>query len=282
MDLLRSRPRQTKVVGDAPVRQHRATATRKDRRRLGAGLVAAPGLRLVDAEMRALPPSGSEAPLDLSNAQTGGECCLLVTTPSRRAARSARSLRTIGTACRELVRPSGGCPQGFGKSGLGELEPSPQRGGVRLPLGHTADMRFETTMAQTGNNTGIPVPEDVVAALGGGKRAAVSVTVNGYAYRSTIASMGGQYLIPFSSDKRKETGIAGGDLIVVDLELDTAPRTIEPPADFAAALDEAGLRAAFDALAPSHRKAHVTAIEETKSAATRERRIAAAVAKIGA
>lgn len=143
-------------------------------------------------------------------------------------------------------------------------------------------MRFETTMAQSGNNTGIPVPEDVVAALGGGKRAAVSVTVNGYAYRSTIASMGGRYLIPFSSDKRTTTGIGGGDAIVVDLELDTAPRTVEVPDDLAAALEAAGLRAAFDALAPSHRKAHVTAVTEAKSPATRERRIAAAVAKVGA
>ena len=143
-------------------------------------------------------------------------------------------------------------------------------------------MRFETTMAQTGNNTGIPVPEEVVTALGGGKRAAVSVTVNGYAYQSTLASMGGQFLIPFSSDKRKATGIAGGDAIVVDLQLDAAPRTVEVPADLAAALDTAGLRAAFDALAPSHRKAHVTAIEEAKAAATRERRVAAAVATLGA
>ena len=142
-------------------------------------------------------------------------------------------------------------------------------------------MRFETTMAQTGNNTGIPVPDEVVTALGGGKRAAVSVTVNGYAYPSTLASMGGRFLIPFSADKRRQTGIGGGDAIVVDLELDTAPRSVEVPDDLAAALDAAGLRPAFDALAPSHRKAHVTAIEEAKAAATRERRIAAAVAKIG-
>jgi hypothetical protein len=142
-------------------------------------------------------------------------------------------------------------------------------------------MRYETTMAQTGNNTGIPVPEEVVEALGGGKRAAVSVTVNGYAYRSTVGSMGGRYLIPFSSDKRKESGIAGGDPIVVDLELDTTPRDVEVPADLAAALDAAGLRSAFDRLPPSHRKAHVTAVNEAKTAATRERRIAATVAKIG-
>lgn len=141
-------------------------------------------------------------------------------------------------------------------------------------------MRYETTMAQSGNNTGVPVPEEVVAALGGGKRPAVTVTVNGYTYRSTIASMGGQYLVSFSSDKRAATGIAGGDPIVVDIELDTAPRTVDVPDDFAAALAAADARAMFDALAPSHRKAHVTAIESAKAPATRERRIAAAVAKI--
>lgn len=135
-------------------------------------------------------------------------------------------------------------------------------------------------MATIGNNTGVAVPEEVVTSLGAGKRPAVTVTVNGYTYRSTVAPMGGQYLISFSSDRRKATGIAGGDAIVVDLELDTAPRTVDVPADLGAALGDAGVRAAFDALAPSHRKAHVTSVEDAKTPATRERRIAAAVAKI--
>ena len=135
-------------------------------------------------------------------------------------------------------------------------------------------------MAQIGNNTGIPVPEEVVTALGGGKRPAVTVVVNGYSYRSTVAPMGGQNLISFSSDKRKATGIGGGDPIVVDLELDTAPRVVDVPADLGTALDDAGVRAAFDALAPSHRKAHVTAVEGAKTPATRERRVAAAVEKL--
>lgn len=143
-------------------------------------------------------------------------------------------------------------------------------------------MRFDTTLFQTGNNTGIEVPPALVEELGGGKRAAVNVTVNGYAYRSTIASMGGRFLIPFSSDKRRETGIAGGDPIVVELTLDTAPRTVELPVDLAAALDAAGVRASFDALAPSAQKAHVTNVEGAKAAETRERRVAAIVAKLSA
>ena len=141
-------------------------------------------------------------------------------------------------------------------------------------------MRFETTLAQTGNNTGIVVPPEVVDELGGGKRPAVNVTVNGFEYRSTIAVMGGRFMIAFSSDKRAATGIAGGDPISVELTLDTAPRTVEVPADLATALDEAGARDAFERLSPSAKKAHVTNVEGTKNEETRARRVAAVVAKL--
>lgn len=90
-------------------------------------------------------------------------------------------------------------------------------------------MRFETTMSLSGNNTGIEVPPELIDDLGAGRKPPVIVTVNGYEYRSTVAVMGGRYLIPFSSDKRAATGIRGGDSIVVDLELDTAPRTSTCP-----------------------------------------------------
>jgi len=139
-------------------------------------------------------------------------------------------------------------------------------------------MRFETTMFQSGNNTGIEVPPEVIEALGAGRKPPVVVNVNGYEYRSTVAVMGGRYLISFSSDKRAATGIQGGDPIVVDLEVDTAPRTVEVPDDLAAAIDAApGAREAWDRLAPSHRKAHVTAVESAKADDTRQRRIAKAI-----
>jgi len=141
-------------------------------------------------------------------------------------------------------------------------------------------MRFETTLLQMGNNTGIEVPAEVVEGLGGGKRAAVVVDVNGYVFSSTLGAMAGKTLVPFSSDKRAATGLSGGDAITVDLTLDTAPRTVEMPDDLAAALAEAGVRAAFDALAPSARKAHVTNVEGAKAAETRARRIDAIVTKL--
>ena len=139
---------------------------------------------------------------------------------------------------------------------------------------------FSTTLFQQGNNTGIEVPSDVLERLGGGKRPAVVVTVNGFEYRSTVGVMGGRYLIPFSSDKRAATGLVGGDAIDVELIVDAAPRTVEVPADLASALEAAGVRAAFDALAPSARKAHATAVESAKAAETRSRRIESIVGKL--
>lgn len=141
-------------------------------------------------------------------------------------------------------------------------------------------MRFDTTLSQTGNNTGIEVPPEVIDELGAGKRPAVVVDVNGYVYASTVGVMGGRFLIPFSSDKRAATGLSGGDAITVTLTLDTTPRTVEVPDDLAAALDAAGVRASFDALSPSARKAHVTSVESAKAADTRARRITVVVDKL--
>lgn len=135
-------------------------------------------------------------------------------------------------------------------------------------------------MSQVGNNTGIEVPAEVIEGFGAGRKPPVVVNVNGYEYRSTVAVMGGRFMIPFSSDKRAATGIAGGDAIVVDLEVDTAPRTVEVPDDLAAALDAGGARVAFDALPTSARKAHVTSVESAKAAETRQRRVDGIVAKL--
>lgn len=143
-------------------------------------------------------------------------------------------------------------------------------------------MRYETTLSQFGNNTGIEVPPEVIDALGAGKRPPVTVVVNGFEYRSTVAVMGGKYLIAFSSDKRAATGLSGGDQITVDLEVDTAPRTVEVPDDLASALKSAGVTEAFEKLAPSAKKAHVTNVEGAKTAETRSRRIASIVAKLQA
>ena len=117
--------------------------------------------------------------------------------------------------------------------------------------------------------TGIQVPPEVVDALGSGKRPAVVVTINGYSYRSTVAPMGGVLMLPVSAEHRAGAGVAAGDEVEVGLTLDAAPRVVEVPSDFAAALDTDEIaRPVFDKLSYSQQRRHVLAIEEAKTPET--------------
>jgi hypothetical protein len=137
---------------------------------------------------------------------------------------------------------------------------------------------FETTVTASGNNTGIVVPDTVIDQLRAGKRPPVVVQVNGYEYRSTVAVMGGQYLIGLSAAVRAATGLAGGDPIRVILTVADSPRAVEMPADFAAALDADGAaRRFFDGLSNSLQRYHVDNINAAKTPDTRRRRIEKAI-----
>jgi len=144
--------------------------------------------------------------------------------------------------------------------------------------------KFKTTILQAEgmDATGIVVPDEIVDKLGAGRKPKVSVTLKAYTYRSTVAVMGGKYMLPLAKEHRDAAGVKGGDKVEVSLELDTAPREVEVPKDFAAALKKAGLTRDFAALAFTHRKEHVRAIEEAKAAETRLRRIEKAVAMVQA
>ena len=143
-------------------------------------------------------------------------------------------------------------------------------------------MRFRTTLLQGDKTaTGIQIPDEIVEALGRGKRPPVTVTINGYRYRNTVAVMGGVYMVGVSAEHRAGAGVKGGDEIDVDIELDTAPREVSVPADFAAALDaEPEARRTFDGLSNSNKGWHTLQVEGAKSAETRERRIAKSVATL--
>lgn len=129
--------------------------------------------------------------------------------------------------------------------------------------------------------TGFQVPADVVAALGSSKRPAVRVTVGGHTYRSTIAPMGGAFYLPLSAENRTAAGVAAGDEIDVDVELDTQPRVLAVPADLATALAAVpAAQQAFDALSYSNRQRHVLSVEGAKTPETRQRRIDKTVASL--
>ena len=145
-------------------------------------------------------------------------------------------------------------------------------------------MRFNAAIELNGKTaTGIEVPGDVLAALGAGKRPSVRVTINGYAYPSTVGVMGGRSLIPVSAEVRARAGVAAGDLVDVEIVPDTAPRTVEVPADLIGALDRAPTaRQAFDRLSYSGQRRHVLAVEGAKTDETRQRRIGKVITELTA
>ena len=143
-------------------------------------------------------------------------------------------------------------------------------------------MRFRATLELGGKTaTGFRVPAEVVAALGTSKRPPVRVTINGYTYRNTVAVYGGVFMLGVSAEHRAAAGVQAGDELDVDIELDTAPREVTVPPDFADALDaDAEARRCFDRLSYSHKQRHILAIEQAKTVETRQRRIAKAVSDL--
>ncbi len=145
-------------------------------------------------------------------------------------------------------------------------------------------MKFRAEVELGGKTaTGIAVPDEVVAALDAGRRPPVLVTVGGHAYHTTVASMGGRFMVPLSAENRAAAGVAAGDEVEVEVVGDTAPRQVAVPDDLAQALAADPTAAAFfDGLALSHRKEWVRWIEEAKQAQTRVSRLAKTVAALQA
>ena len=139
-------------------------------------------------------------------------------------------------------------------------------------------MKFKTKIFQSGNNTGIVVPEKIVESINAGKKPPVVITLNKYSYRSTVAVMGGKYLVSLSAENRNNAKVAGGDEVEITIELDTEPRTVELPGDLKKALDKnPAARKNYDKLAPSKKKAMVLLINDAKTEETRIKRIEKAV-----
>src|SRR5690242_4097149 len=98
-------------------------------------------------------------------------------------------------------------------------------------------MQFRATIQLNGKTaTGIQVPPEIVERLGSGKRPSVRVTIHGYTYRSSVAPMGGAFMVPVSAEVRQAARVAAGDEVDVDIELDNEPREVSVPSDFAEAL----------------------------------------------
>ena len=142
-------------------------------------------------------------------------------------------------------------------------------------------MKFRAVLELGGKTaTGIEVPSEVVEALGAGKRPPVNVTIGKHSYRSTVAVMDGRYMLPVSAEHREAAGIKAGDELDVEVELNTAPREVNMPPDFAEALDAVpAARQFFETLSNSLQRFWVDNVQGAKAEETRRRRIEGAIAK---
>ena len=136
-------------------------------------------------------------------------------------------------------------------------------------------LKFRTIIKQAGKTaTGIQVPPEIVEGLGAGKKPPVTITINGYTYRNTIAVMGGVYMVGVSAEHRAGAGVAGGDEVDVTIALDTAPRVVEVPEDLQKALEVNPIaRQNFEALSYSNKQRHVLPVKDAKTEETRLKRI---------
>lgn len=136
-------------------------------------------------------------------------------------------------------------------------------------------MKFRARVELGGKTaTGVYVPAQVVAALASGKRPPVRVTIGGHTYRTTVASMGGQYVVPLSAENRQAAGVAAGDEVEVGIELDAETRELALPTELDQALQsDPRARAFFGELSYTHRKEWVRWIEEAKKSETRALRL---------
>jgi hypothetical protein len=139
-----------------------------------------------------------------------------------------------------------------------------------------APVRIRATLEPRGPAAAIVLTDEQVALIGrGAKTPPVRVTVNGYTFAGRIGRMGGQSLLGFNRAVREAAGVTPGQELELEVVLDAAEREIQPPPALAAALEgDPVARAAFDALAYTHRKEFARWVGEAKRAETRERRVA--------
>ena len=138
---------------------------------------------------------------------------------------------------------------------------------------------FRTVLTGEGRTaSGIVVPEDLMAQLGPAKRYPVVVTINdGYTYRNSVSWYKGAFMISVSSDNKRAAGVTGGDEVAVTVEIDEAPRVLEIPDEFAAALSAAGVLERFQALSFSKQRSFVDPWSAAKTDATRDKNLAKAL-----
>ena len=146
-------------------------------------------------------------------------------------------------------------------------------------------VKFEGVLTPTprgGGGTLVPIPPEVATTLGLKGLPKIQAMIAGTPYRGSLMPMGdGTYCLGVLKSIQEAAGVRQGDRITVLLELDTAPRTVEPPADLAKVLaKDKKAAAAWEQLSFTNRKELAVGLTSAKKPETRERRLKAAVEKL--
>ena len=123
--------------------------------------------------------------------------------------------------------------------------------------------------------------DEQVAALGAGRSPAVRITVGGRTAEGRITRRGEKMLLGLSRERRGQLGVEAGDEVELAITVLAGPPALDLPPELAAALEaDTAARAAFDALAPSHRKELARSVADAKRPETRARRLEAALDRL--
>jgi len=146
-------------------------------------------------------------------------------------------------------------------------------------------VKFEGVLTSTrggGGGTLVPIPKEVAAELGLKGMPKIQAVIAGTPYRGSLMPMGdGTYCLGVLKSIQAAAGVGPGDSIEVLIELDTAPRVVEPPPDLAEVLkNDKKAAAAWAKLSFTNQKEMARSLDEAKRPETRERRLKAAVEKL--
>jgi hypothetical protein len=143
-------------------------------------------------------------------------------------------------------------------------------------------VRFRGVLTPTPRGEGgtlVPIPEEVAAKLGLKGMPKINAVIAGTPYRGSLMPMGdGTFCLGVLKSIQEAAGVDAGDSITIDIELDTAPRTVAPPVDLAKAIKgDKKASAAWDALSFTNKKEMARSLTEAKRPETGERRLAQAI-----
>jgi hypothetical protein len=145
---------------------------------------------------------------------------------------------------------------------------------------------FDALLELDSENGGVYflVPFSVEATYGKLGKLPVRVTIDGFPYQGPLTSLGdGTHCLVVNRTIRNAIDKTWGHTVHVLLALDTAPRVVEVPEDFAhALLVMPGAREKFTNLSFSHQREYVRWITGAKKEETRRKRLQEAVDMIAA